>query len=54
LVTPPVPAHFPNVGSIRVLEKLGFRREMQFEAYGSPEMYLHSRELVAAPGRGLE
>jgi len=37
----------PNVGSIRVLEKLGFAREGQIEAYGSSEMYLfrHSRHL---------
>lgn len=35
----------PNVGSIRVLEKLGFRREMQLEAYGSLNMYLYSKEL---------
>jgi RimJ/RimL family protein N-acetyltransferase len=37
----------PNVGSIRVLEKLGFEREGQIEAYGSSEMYLyrHSRPL---------
>ena len=31
----------PNTGSIRVLEKLGFRREGQIEAYGSFEMYLY-------------
>lgn len=37
----------PNVGSIRVLEKLGFERERQIEAYGSSEMYLyrHSRQV---------
>ncbi len=34
----------PNVVSIRVLEKLGFRREKQIEAYGSPDMYLYSKE----------
>ena len=31
----------PNVGSVRVLEKLGFEREGQIEAYGSSEMYLY-------------
>ena len=31
----------PNIGSIRVLEKLGFKREGQIEAYGSSEMFLY-------------
>jgi RimJ/RimL family protein N-acetyltransferase len=31
----------PNVGSIRVLEKLGFECEGQIHAYGSSEMYLY-------------
>jgi len=31
----------PNVGAIRVLEKLGFQRESQIEAYGSSGMYLY-------------
>lgn len=31
----------PNIGSIRVLEKLGFERERKIEAYGSSEMYLY-------------
>ncbi len=31
----------PNKGSIRVLEKLGFRFEGQIEAYGSTEMFLY-------------
>ena len=35
----------PNAASIKVLDKLGFRKERQIEAYGSPEMYLFSREL---------
>jgi len=37
----------PNVGSIRVLEKLGFERDGQIDAYGSSEMYLyrHSRQV---------
>ena len=31
----------PNVGSIRVLEKLGFQLEGQIEAYGSDQMFLY-------------
>ena len=31
----------PNAGSIRVLEKLGLKREGQIEAYGSSEMFLY-------------
>jgi len=31
----------PNIGSIRVLDKLGFIREAQIEAYNSSEMYLY-------------
>ena len=31
----------PNKGSIRVLDKTGFRLEGQIEAYGSTEMYLY-------------
>jgi ribosomal-protein-alanine N-acetyltransferase len=31
----------PNVGSIRVLEKLGFQLDGQIEAYGSDQMYLY-------------
>ena len=31
----------PNVGSIRVLEKLGFQFEGRIEAYGSDQMYLY-------------
>lgn len=36
----------PNQGSIRVLEKLGFSREGQIEAYGSSDMYLYRKSLV--------
>jgi ribosomal-protein-alanine N-acetyltransferase len=32
----------PNKGSIRVLEKLGFKREGQIFAYDSPDMYLYT------------
>ncbi len=35
----------PNVGSIRVLEKLGFQPEGQIEAYGSDQMYLYCLRL---------
>lgn len=35
----------PNASSIRVLEKLGFQRRGQINAYGSSEMYLYSRRL---------
>ena len=35
----------PNVGSLRVLEKLGFTRVGQIEAYGSTDMYLYQRTL---------
>ena len=38
----------PNVGSIRVLEKLGFQREGQIEAYGSDQMYLYQLRLTDA------
>jgi RimJ/RimL family protein N-acetyltransferase len=31
----------PNVGSIRILEKLGFQFEEQIEAYGSAQMFLY-------------
>lgn len=31
----------PNAGSIRVLEKLGLKREGQVEAYGSSDMFLY-------------
>ncbi len=34
----------PNVQSIRVLEKVGFHRITQLDAYGSSEMYLYSKE----------
>ncbi|MDH3401808.1 MAG: GNAT family N-acetyltransferase [Chromatiales bacterium] len=36
----------PNVGSIRVLEKLGFERAGMIHAYGSDEMYLYELSLV--------
>lgn len=35
----------PNVGSIRVLEKLGFQLEGQIDAYGSDQMYLYCLRL---------
>ena len=35
----------PNIGSIRVLEKLGFDNIGQIEAYGSTEMYLFEKFL---------
>ena len=35
----------PNIGSIRVLEKLEFRRVGQVNAYGSPDMYLYTKSL---------
>ena len=38
----------PNVGSIRVLEKLGFQLEGQIEAYGSDQMYLYSLQATGA------
>ena len=36
----------PNIGSIRVLEKLGFERTGKIHAYGSDEMYLYELSLV--------
>jgi len=36
----------PNVGSVKVLEKLGFERIGQTSAYGSDEMYLYELALV--------
>jgi len=36
----------PNIGSIRVLEKLGFELSGQIEAYGSEEMYLYRKDLT--------
>lgn len=36
----------PNVGSIKVLEKLGFKRTGQIHAYGSDEMYLYELSFV--------
>jgi ribosomal-protein-alanine N-acetyltransferase len=36
----------PNIGSIRVLEKLGFLLVKQIHAYGSDDMYLYRRDLV--------
>jgi len=36
----------PNVGSVKVLEKLGFERVGQVHAYGSDEMYLYELSLV--------
>ena len=35
----------PNIGSIRVLEKLSFKQVGQIEAYGSKDMYLYRRSL---------
>ncbi len=35
----------PNIPSIRVLDKLGFRKQGRIEAYGSSEMYLFSSRL---------
>ena len=37
----------PNSGSIRVLEKLGFERCGLIEAYGSPDMFLFSKQTEA-------
>ena len=39
----------PNVGSIRVLEKLEFEFIEQIESYGSSEMYLYTKQLVKEP-----
>lgn len=39
----------PNVASIRVLEKLGFRPEGQITAYGSDQMYLYSLRPTGGP-----
>jgi len=36
----------PNVGSVKVLEKLGFERAAQIHAYGSDEMYLYELSLA--------
>ncbi|MCP5092398.1 MAG: GNAT family N-acetyltransferase [Gammaproteobacteria bacterium] len=36
----------PNIGSVKVLEKLGFQRIGQTSAYGSDEMYLYELSLV--------
>lgn len=36
----------PNVGSIRVLEKLGFQFEGRIEAYGSDQMHLYRLRLA--------
>ena len=36
----------PNVGSIRVLEKLEFQLVDQIHAYGSDDMYLYRRDLA--------
>ena len=36
----------PNVGSIRVLEKLQFEFIAQIESYGSTEMYLYAKEMI--------
>ena len=36
----------PNVGSIRVLEKLQFEFIAQVESYGSTEMYLYAKEMI--------
>ncbi len=35
----------PNIGSVRVLEKLGFEHVGKIEAYGSTEMYLYRKNL---------
>ena len=35
----------PNIGSIRVLEKLGFEKRGQIEAYGSTDMLLYRKQL---------
>jgi len=35
----------PNIGSIRVLEKLGFEQAGEIEAYGSEDMYLYRKNL---------
>ena len=37
----------PNIGSRRVLEKLGFERTGKIHAYGSDEMYMYEMSLVA-------
>ena len=39
-------ADIPNIGSIRVLEKLGFERAGKIHAYNSDEMYLYELSLV--------
>ena len=36
----------PNIGSVKVLEKLGFQRIGQTSAYGSDQMYLYELSLV--------
>ena len=36
----------PNIGSIRVLEKLGFECAGKIHAYGSDEMYLYEMSLI--------
>ena len=36
----------PNVGSIKVLEKLGFVRTGKIHAYGSDDMYLYELSLL--------
>ena len=35
----------PNVGSIRVLEKLNFDFQGEIEAYGSSDMFLYTKEI---------
>lgn len=35
----------PNIGSIKVLEKIGFEHIGKIEAYGSTEMYLYQKHL---------
>lgn len=35
----------PNVGSIRVLEKLNFEFKGEIEAYGSTDMYMYTKEI---------
>jgi len=37
--------NIPNIGSIRVLEKLEFRRVGQVNAYGSADKYLYTKSL---------
>ncbi len=36
----------PNIGSVKVLEKLGFQRMGQTSAYGSDQMYLYELSLA--------